>query len=85
MIYFSFIFHIYIYIYIFIFIKIINYISQKLISVDDVKFSRDKWVTVITAWSFLRLQDLVGVQEVRTDTECTVRAGDYNFFYRKEK
>ena len=28
--------------------------------------------------------DLVGVQEVRSDNGGTVRAGDYNFFYRKE-
>ena len=27
--------------------------------------------------------DVVGVQEVRWDKEGTVRAGDYNFFYRK--
>ena len=27
--------------------------------------------------------DLVGVQEVRWDNGGTVRAGDYNFFYRK--
>jgi len=27
--------------------------------------------------------DLVGVQEVRWDREVTIRAGDYNFFYRK--
>jgi hypothetical protein len=27
--------------------------------------------------------DLVGVQEVRWDKGGTVRAGDYNFFYRK--
>ena len=25
--------------------------------------------------------DLVGMQEVRWDKGCTVRAGDYNFFY----
>jgi hypothetical protein len=29
--------------------------------------------------------DLVGVQEVRWDKGDTVRAGDYNFFYGKEK
>ena len=29
--------------------------------------------------------DLVGVQEVRWDKGGTVRAGDYNFFLRKEK
>ena len=29
--------------------------------------------------------DLVGVQEVRWDKGGTVRAGDYNFFYGKEK
>jgi len=28
--------------------------------------------------------DLVGVQEVRWDIEGKVRAGDYNFFCRKE-
>jgi hypothetical protein len=28
--------------------------------------------------------DLVGMQEVRWDKGGTVRAGDYNFFYRKE-
>jgi len=27
--------------------------------------------------------DVVGVQEVRWDKRGTVRAGDYNFFYRK--
>ena len=27
--------------------------------------------------------DVVGVQEVRWDKKGTVRAGDYNFFYRK--
>ena len=27
--------------------------------------------------------DLVGVEEVRWDKGGTVRAGDYNFFYRK--
>jgi len=27
--------------------------------------------------------DLVGVQEVRWDTEGTIRAGNYNFFYGK--
>jgi exonuclease III len=27
--------------------------------------------------------DLVGVQEVGWDKKGTVRAGDYNFFYRK--
>jgi hypothetical protein len=27
--------------------------------------------------------DLVGVQEVRWDKGCTVRAGDYTFFYGK--
>jgi len=27
--------------------------------------------------------DLVGVQEVRWDKGCRVRAGDYNFFYGK--
>ena len=29
--------------------------------------------------------DLVGVQEVRLDKGCTVRAGDCNFFYGKGK
>jgi len=29
--------------------------------------------------------DLVGVQEVRWDRGGTIRAGDYNFFYRKGK
>jgi hypothetical protein len=28
--------------------------------------------------------DLVGVQEVRWEKGSTLRAGDYNFFYRKE-
>jgi len=27
--------------------------------------------------------DLVGVQEVRWDKECTVKAGNYRFFYGK--
>jgi hypothetical protein len=27
--------------------------------------------------------NLVGVQEVRWDTMCKVKAGDYNFFYEK--
>jgi len=37
------------------------------------------------AWRVLRLQDLVGVQEVRRDTGGTVKAGDYNFLYGKGK
>ena len=28
---------------------------------------------------------LVGVQEVRWDTGSTIKVGDYNFFYGKEK
>ena len=27
--------------------------------------------------------NLVGVQEIRWDTRCTVKAGDYNSFYEK--
>jgi len=49
----------------YIFIKITNYISQKLISVDGVKFARAKWVTVTRAWRVFSLQDLMDVQEVR--------------------
>ena len=37
------------------------------------------------AWELARYKlDLVGVQEVRWDREGATRAGNYNFFYRKE-
>jgi Cys-tRNA synthase (O-phospho-L-seryl-tRNA:Cys-tRNA synthase) len=56
-----------------------------LISVDDIKFVRDKWITVTKVWRVLWFQYLVGVQEFRKDKGAREEQGIVISSMKKEK